>query len=109
MRPDRIPHRGSPRLRWACSAAVAGVLTLTSCGLPQDGTVRTVDDSSVPYRLLESDAPSAGSSVGPSEIGHVPVVLWLTGRGPDPVPRHDAHAAELELAEELKRQAEARQ
>ena len=36
-------------------------------------------------------------------------IAFLTGHGPDPVPRHDAHAAELELAEEIKRQAEARQ
>lgn len=78
MRADRPPHRGSQRLRWVCSAAVAGVLTLTSCGLPRDGTVHKVDDRSVPYRLLESDAPSAGSSTGASEIAHVPVVLWIT-------------------------------
>ena len=36
-------------------------------------------------------------------------IAFLAGRGPDPVQRHDAHSAELELAEEIKRQAEARQ
>ena len=34
-------------------------------------------------------------------------IAFLTGAGPDPVPRHDSHAAEKELAEEIKRMAEA--
>jgi TRAP-type mannitol/chloroaromatic compound transport system permease small subunit len=33
-------------------------------------------------------------------------IAFLTGSGPDPVPRHDAHAAEKELAEEIRRLAE---
>lgn len=33
-------------------------------------------------------------------------VAFVTGKGPDPVPRHDTHAAEKELAEEIKRMAE---
>ncbi len=33
-------------------------------------------------------------------------IAFLTGAGPDPVPRHDAHAAEKELAEEIRRLAE---
>jgi TRAP-type mannitol/chloroaromatic compound transport system permease small subunit len=33
-------------------------------------------------------------------------VAFLTGHGPDPVRRHDPHAAELELAEEIRRLAE---
>jgi TRAP-type mannitol/chloroaromatic compound transport system permease small subunit len=35
-------------------------------------------------------------------------IAFLTGAGPDPVQRHDAHAAEKELAEEIKRMAEAK-
>jgi len=35
-------------------------------------------------------------------------VAFLTGHGPDPVKRHDPHAAELELAEEIRRLAEAK-
>jgi TRAP-type mannitol/chloroaromatic compound transport system permease small subunit len=35
-------------------------------------------------------------------------VAFLAGKGPDPVKRHDAHAAEKELAEEIKRMAEAK-
>ena len=34
-------------------------------------------------------------------------IAFLTGAGPDPVPRHDSHAAEKELAEAIKRMAEA--
>jgi TRAP-type mannitol/chloroaromatic compound transport system permease small subunit len=33
-------------------------------------------------------------------------IAFLTGAGPDPIKRHDAHAAELELAEEIRRMAE---
>ncbi len=33
-------------------------------------------------------------------------IAFVAGKGPDPVPRHDAHAAEKELAEDLKRMAE---
>ena len=33
-------------------------------------------------------------------------IAFLAGAGPDPVPRHDAHAAEKELAEEIRRMAE---
>ncbi len=35
-------------------------------------------------------------------------IAFLTGRGPDPVKRHDAHAAEKELADEIRRLAEAK-
>ena len=33
-------------------------------------------------------------------------IAFVAGKGPDPIPRHDAHAAEKELAEEIKRMAE---
>jgi len=35
-------------------------------------------------------------------------IAFLAGKGPDPIKRHDAHAAELELAEEIRRIAEAK-
>ena len=35
-------------------------------------------------------------------------IAFVAGRGPDPVKRHDPHAAEKELAEEIKRMAEER-
>ena len=36
-------------------------------------------------------------------------IAFVAGKGPDPVPRHDAHAAEKELAEEIQRMAEGKQ
>ena len=36
-------------------------------------------------------------------------IAFLAGAGPDPVTRHDSHAAEKELAEEIKRMAEGKQ
>jgi TRAP-type mannitol/chloroaromatic compound transport system permease small subunit len=41
---------------------------------------------------------------GVSEL--VKRIAFVAGKGPDPVPRHDAHAAEKDLAEEIKRMAE---
>ena len=35
-------------------------------------------------------------------------VAFLAGAGPDPILRHDAHAAEMELVEEIRRMAEAK-
>jgi hypothetical protein len=60
---------------------VALVVTalLTSCGLPGDGTIRRVDDDTVPYRLLDPADPSATSAGAEPRPGRVPVVYWLTG------------------------------
>ena len=33
-------------------------------------------------------------------------IAFLAGKGPDPITRHDAHAAEMELAEEIRKMAE---
>jgi hypothetical protein len=33
-------------------------------------------------------------------------IAFLAGKGPDPIVRHDAHAAEQELVEEIRRMAE---
>jgi hypothetical protein len=60
-------------------AVAMAALTLTSCGLPGGGSVRTVDDASVPYRLLESDPPSTGPMQSEGDPGPVPVVFWVTG------------------------------
>jgi spore germination protein GerM len=53
------------------------LMLLASCGLPGQGSVRTVDDESVPSGLLESAAPSSDAT-GPAPVpGRVPVVYWL--------------------------------
>ncbi len=36
-------------------------------------------------------------------------IAFLAGKGPDPVARHDPHAADLQLAEDMRRMAEERQ
>ena len=43
---------------------------------------------------------------GISEI--IKRIAFLAGKGPDPITRHDARAAELELAEEIRKIAEAK-
>jgi spore germination protein GerM len=50
---------------------------LTACGLPGGGAVRRVDDDTVPYRLLETDAPPPSASGGVDDLGRAPVVYWL--------------------------------
>jgi TRAP-type mannitol/chloroaromatic compound transport system permease small subunit len=60
-----------------------------------------------PARLLVPIGFTLLFAQGLSEL--IKRVAFLTGAGPDPVPRHDAHAAEKELAEEIKRMAEGKQ
>ena len=57
-----------------------------------------------PARLLVPIGFTLLSLQGISEL--VKRVAFLAGKGPDPIARHDAHAAELELAEEIRRLAE---
>jgi len=57
-----------------------------------------------PARLLVPVGFTLLALQGVSEL--VKRVAFLAGKGPDPVKRHDAHAAEKELAEEIKRLAE---
>jgi TRAP-type mannitol/chloroaromatic compound transport system permease small subunit len=57
-----------------------------------------------PARLLVPIGFTLLALQGFSEL--VKRVAFLTGAGPDPVPRHDAHAAEKELAEEIRKLAE---
>jgi len=60
-----------------------------------------------PARLLVPIGFTLLFAQGLSEL--IKRIAFLTGAGPDPVPRHDAHAAEKELAEEIKRMAEGKQ
>ena len=57
-----------------------------------------------PARLLVPIGFTLLSLQGLSEL--IKRVAFLAGKGPDPITRHDAHAAELELAEEIRRMAE---
>ena len=57
-----------------------------------------------PARILVPIGFTLLALQGLSEL--VKRVAFVTGKGPDPIPRHDAHAAEKELAEEIKRMAE---
>ena len=57
-----------------------------------------------PARLLVPIGFTLLSLQGISEL--IKRVAFLAGKGPDPIPRQDAHAAELELAEEIRRLAE---
>jgi spore germination protein GerM len=53
------------------------VLVSSSCGLPSDGSVHTIDEDAVPYRLLESGPPSESASATQSEPAKAPVVFWV--------------------------------
>lgn len=57
-----------------------------------------------PARLLVPIGFSLLAAQGFSEL--VKRIAFLMGKGPDPIQRHDAHAAEKELAEEIRRLAE---
>ena len=60
-----------------------------------------------PARLLVPVGFALLTLQGISEL--IKRVAFLAGAGPDPVPRHDSHAAEKELAEEIRRMAEGKQ
>lgn len=71
----RRQGRSPARRRWMVAGALAFVLS--SCGLPDRG-VNQVEDSTVPYQLLEpaEAAPSeAPSTARPG--GRTPLVFWL--------------------------------
>ena len=57
-----------------------------------------------PARLLVPIGFTILFAQGLSEL--IKRVAYLTGAGPDPVQRHDTHAAEKELVEEIRRMAE---
>jgi TRAP-type mannitol/chloroaromatic compound transport system permease small subunit len=57
-----------------------------------------------PARLLVPVGFTLLALQGISEL--IKRVAFLAGAGPDPITRHDAHAAEMELAAEIKRLAE---
>ena len=57
-----------------------------------------------PARLLVPVGFTLLALQGISEL--IKRIAFLAGKGPDPIPRHDTHAAEKELAEEIKRMAE---
>lgn len=59
-----------------------------------------------PARLLVPIGFSLLALQGISEL--VKRIAFLAGAGPDPIKRHDAHAAEKELAEEIRKLAEAK-
>ncbi|MGZ5033533.1 MAG: TRAP transporter small permease subunit [Usitatibacter sp.] len=57
-----------------------------------------------PARLLVPIGFTLLALQGISEL--IKRVAFLAGSGPDPIPRHDAHAAEQELVEEIRKMAE---
>ena len=60
-----------------------------------------------PARLMVPIGFALLSLQGISEL--IKRIAFLTGRGPDPIKRHDPLAAEKELAEEIRKLAEAKQ
>ena len=57
-----------------------------------------------PARMLVPIGFTLLTLQGVSEL--VKRIAFIAGKGPDPIKRHDAHAAELELAEEIRKLAE---
>lgn len=62
-------------------AAVVPLLLLSACGLPGDGSVRTIDDGSVPYRLLEPGPSTVDTSGDAAAPRAEPQVYWLLDDG----------------------------
>jgi spore germination protein GerM len=63
--------------RWRTCAGIAGALLLAGCGLPGGGSAESVDDESVPYRLLDPGTPSRAVPDADPPPDAVPLVFWL--------------------------------
>lgn len=80
MHRDRRDHRGvSRRCRLAMlGTALAMVMGLPACGLPGERRTQVVDDTSVPYDLLETDeSPVSPDAQAPRVPRHAPVAFWI--------------------------------
>jgi spore germination protein GerM len=63
-------------MRWLLAVAV--LLTVTGCGLPDEQRNRTVEAASVPYNLLTPPEQGRGdATAGPAVPRGVPVAFWL--------------------------------
>lgn len=71
-----LTHRG--RRPAGRVVAVSFVLALAACGLPEGSNLTTVQDSDVPYNLLDPQGPRSapGGDAAPVPV-QVPVVFWL--------------------------------
>lgn len=56
--------------------AATAVLALVSCGVPQDGVLRTVEAEDVPYRLLEQGAAPSPTPTANGPVMTVPRVYF---------------------------------
>ncbi|GIN05336.1 hypothetical protein Pve01_69940 [Planomonospora venezuelensis] len=62
-------------MRWLLAVAV--LLSVTACGLPDEERNRTVDAASVPYNLLTPPEQERDDATGLAVPRGVPVVFWL--------------------------------
>ena len=68
---------GAATLRARLALAVASCLLACACGLPDEG-VQRVDDSTVPYRLLElGSSRSSGAPIAGRPARSVPLLFWV--------------------------------
>lgn len=83
-------------------AALAATLGISSCGLPREGSVRTVDEGDVPYRLLEPESPTVSAEPDAGVPVRAPAVFWVDGERLLPTATGDACTEEPDmLAERL--------
>jgi hypothetical protein len=80
--------------------ALIATLGASSCGLPGAGSVRTVDEGDVPYRLLEPEiAPVPIETEAGAQV-RVPAVFWVDGERLLPTATGDVCADEPEVLSE---------
>ncbi|WP_167880573.1 GerMN domain-containing protein [Nocardioides guangzhouensis] len=71
------PRPRTGRSRVWLAALPAAVLLVAACGVPEGGSARSVDDTSVPYRLLDRETSAPGAPYDAHPPASVPLVFWL--------------------------------
>jgi hypothetical protein len=97
MEPEVRSNLPGSHVRISAAVAATAMMWLASCGLPGGGETQRIDDDTVPYQLLESAPPAAGSSTKAGEPRRVPVVFWLDGNHLTPEATDDSCADRPDL------------
>lgn len=77
MSPRTPTAAGQRRALAQAATVVVAMVLLMSCGVPEGGSAESIDDASVPYRLLDPGTSAPASSYDAHPPDSVPLLFWL--------------------------------